>query len=287
VIRKVLLEAIELDSPKSPPTTWVNGVVNCLAAPDENVVRAAVATSQVLNQAKNKPQELAEPLLRLARDPARPEDLRIAALAALPSGSTPLDPELLSLLLNNLDSTRPVVTRGAAATVLAKSKLTDTQLIDVADHLKTSGPLETTKLLDAFEQCTNETVGAKLVESLRSSKSLTSLRPDTVQKLLAQFPPSVQESGKEVLASLQVDSAKQTAHLEELMNSLARATSGADKRSLTVRRLLVLPATRWATWVVMWGLTSPPSARLELNEICSNRSFIQAPVSYEVSNPTW
>jgi putative heme-binding domain-containing protein len=221
-IRKLLLESIDLAAPKAPPKAWVQGVGNCLANPDENLLRAAVAASRTLNQAKNKPIELSDPLLRLAQNPAYPEDLRVAALAALPPGSASLDPGLLTLLLGNLDPAKPVLIRSDAAGVLAKSKLTDDQLIDVADHLKTAGPLETTKLLEAFEQSTNEMVGLKLVESLQGCKSLASLRPDMLQKLLTQFSSSVQNRGKELLASLQVDTVKQSAHLEELMNSLGK-----------------------------------------------------------------
>jgi putative heme-binding domain-containing protein len=175
-----------------------------------------------LNQAKNKPIELSDPLLRLAQNPAHSADLRVAALAALPPGLASLDPGLLTLLLGYLDPAKPVVVRSAAAGVLAKSKLTDDQLIEVADHLKTAGPLETTKLLEAFEQSTDETVGLKLVESMQGCKSLASLRPDMLQKLLTHFSPSVQDRGKELLASLQVDTAKQSAHLEELMNSIGK-----------------------------------------------------------------
>lgn len=220
--RQLLLQAMAMASPKEPPSSWVQGTSACLADQDERVLRSAVATARMLAQAKAKPVELSAPLLRLARDQSRPADLRVEALAALPSGAVQLDPELLALLCASLPPSKAVLLRGAAADVLTKSKLTDDQLMLVADSVKTAGPLETTKLLEAFEQSTNETVGAKLITALQGSKSLANLRPDTLHKLLAHFPPSVQERGRELLASLQMDAAKQSAHLEELMASLGK-----------------------------------------------------------------
>ena len=221
-VKKVLLETIAESSPKEPPHSWVQGTSTCLAETDGQVLSAAVAAARSLNQGKSKPQELSAPLLHLARDSTQPDNLRLAALAAVPSGSTSMDADLLAMVLANLDPTKPVLTRGNAATILAKSKLTDDELLEVADRLKSAGPLEATKLLETFEQSTNEAVGLKLVESLHNSKALASLRPDALQKLLEQFPPSVQEQGRSLLASLNEDSTKQKAHLEDLLSSMGK-----------------------------------------------------------------
>jgi putative heme-binding domain-containing protein len=146
----------------------------------------------------------------------------LAALAAMSSSNGALGPDLLTLVFANLDPAKPVLTRGNAAAILAKSKLTDDELIGVAEHLKKVGPLEATKLLETFQQSTNELVGTKLVESLRDSKALTSLRPDVLQKLLEQFPSSVQEQGKELIVSLNADAAQQSAHIDQLLSSIGK-----------------------------------------------------------------
>jgi putative membrane-bound dehydrogenase-like protein len=221
-IRTLLLEALSLTSPKTPPKIWIKGVVSCLASSDEKLLLAAVSAARTLNQGKTKVSDFTDPLLQLAENASHSEDLRIAALAALPPGSASLDPSLLTMLLRNIDPAKPVLARGAAAGVIAKSKLSDDQLLAVADQVKNAGPLESTKLLEAFEQSTNAEVGLRLVESLQKSRSLASLRPDALQKLFAQYPAPVQEQGKELLASLQVDTSRQSAHLEELMNTLGK-----------------------------------------------------------------
>jgi putative heme-binding domain-containing protein len=181
-----------------------------------------VEAARALNSGKIKARELSAPLSRLANDGSRSAGLRIEALSALPSGEVTLDSESMELLRANLDPTAPVLIRGTAAGVLSKANLTDQQLVQLAEQLKTTGPLESSKLLDAFQQSTNELVGSKLVEGLQGRKSLASIRPDALEKLLAQYPASVQEHGKELLASMQVDTAKQSEHLTELMGSLSK-----------------------------------------------------------------
>jgi putative membrane-bound dehydrogenase-like protein len=218
--RELLLGVIALSAPNEAPASWSKGVKASLGQREEPLLREAIQAAKVLNESKTQHLDLAEPLLHLARDSSRPEELRLAALAALPANQQALDSDLVSLLLANVDPGKPVLVRGAAAGVLSKSKLTQDELVSLADRLGTASPLETTKLLETFEQSTNEVVGTKLMDALQGSKSLASLRPDALQKLLAQYPTPVQERGKALLATMQVDTAKQSAHLDELMQSL-------------------------------------------------------------------
>lgn len=220
--RRLLLQVISMAFLQEPPHSWVQGTMVSLSYENETTLKDAVSAARVLTSAKTKSPELSEPLLRLARNTSRPAELRIEALSALPSGETTLDSDSLDLLCGHLDPSTPVLTRGTAAGVLSKAKLNDQQLIQLAYRLKAIGPLETTKLLDAFEQSTNELVGIKLVEGLKACKSLASVRTDALQKMLARFPATVQEQGKELLASMQIDTAKQSAHLAELIDSLGK-----------------------------------------------------------------
>src|SRR5205823_13094744 len=66
----------------------------------------------------------------------------------------------------------------------------------------------------------NEAVGLKLVAALKESKSLSSLRTDLFKTLVAKYPEPVQQQGKELLTLLNVDTAKQSAHLDELLAEL-------------------------------------------------------------------
>ncbi|HTL54753.1 MAG TPA: PVC-type heme-binding CxxCH protein [Candidatus Limnocylindrales bacterium] len=220
--RKLLLQSIASTSLKNPPEAWVQTVSLSLVAQDESVLEPAVAAARVLSQSKTNLSSFSVALLGMGQTEAHPPALRLRALAALPTGLSSVTPELLHFLCANVDPEKPVSLRADAVTVLAKAKLTDEQLISLCDALKAAGPLEMTRLLGAFETSTNEKVGMKLLGALKESKGLSSLRPDLLQTLLAKYPDSVQQQGKELLALLQVDSEKQRAHLEELLGSLQK-----------------------------------------------------------------
>lgn len=220
--REILLRAIAMTSFQTPPQILVQGVSAGLGAVDEKLLPSAVAAARALSLTKAGAPELTGPLMKLARQATFPAELRLQALAALPAGAVAPDAELLTLLADNLDSAKPVLTRQMAAGVLAKAKLSDDQLMAVADRLKSAGPLETTKLVQAFEQSTNAAVGARLVQGLQACKSLASIRPDMLETLMARYPQTVQARGKPLLASLRADAATQSAHLADLMASLGQ-----------------------------------------------------------------
>jgi putative heme-binding domain-containing protein len=163
--------------------------------------------------------DFSESLLGIARDSTRSTDLRLEALAALPSGKK-VEPELFDFLCANLDAAKPVMTRSTAAYVLAKVKLGGDQLLALTDSIKTAGPLEVTKLLGAYDKASSEDLGLKLVAALQQSKGLSGVHPDMIKPRLTNFPVSVQQKGQELLAILNADAAKQKAHLEEVLASL-------------------------------------------------------------------
>ena len=122
----------------------------------------------------------------------------------------------------NIDPAKSVSTRETACSVLVRARLSDDQLVDVSKRLRTVSPLEATRLLEVFEQSTNAEIGTMLVSDLRAAKSRSSLRVDSLQRLLLHYPQPVQAQGKELIDSLQADLPKQRAHLEELMQSIAK-----------------------------------------------------------------
>ncbi len=138
----------------------------------------------------------------------------------MPGGLTKLEPMLFAFLRSHLDSEQPVAVRTSAAEVLAKAKLDAGQLVTLAETLKTVGPLEVNRLLDAFAQSTDEKVGQRLVAALKASSARSSLRVETLKPRLAKYSPAVQRQAEELYAVLDVDAAKQRARLEQMLSSL-------------------------------------------------------------------
>jgi putative membrane-bound dehydrogenase-like protein len=220
--RRLLLEVIGTSPLKEAPATWVQAVSRCLAGQDDPLLPQAVAAARALNQVKKTNPALNAPLVQLAQNTALPEDLRLQALAALSSEPRSLKPALFTLVLGGLDPAKPISSRSAATGVLSRSRLSSEQLMALTDRLRTAGPLEATRLVEVFEQSSDETVGNQLVDKLQDCKSISSLRPDALQKVLAHYSQAVQDRGKPLLVSIQADLPQQRAHLDELLQSLGK-----------------------------------------------------------------
>jgi putative membrane-bound dehydrogenase-like protein len=208
---------------KEIPAAWIAALANVIDErhPDTELIALAVAAVRALPIARDKAGDLPARLLRVAAEQKNPPELRLAALAAVPGGISNPEPKLLSFLLSSLDREQPVASRTTAADVLARAKLPLEQLLRLADALRAAGPVEVDRLLGAFEQSTDEALGLKVVETLAESLAFSSLRVDSLKAHLAKYGPAVQKRAEALYARLNVDAAKQKAHLEQLMTTLS------------------------------------------------------------------
>jgi putative heme-binding domain-containing protein len=264
-IRQTVLNAMVAANLKAVPAGWVQPVRMSLESKNTDLVQSAVAAARVLAQVKSNAPDFSRALLGIGRDEARTAELRLEALAALPGGVKSVEPGLLSFLCANLSPTQSVAVRSAAASVLAKAKLGDDQLLTLAETIKTTGPLEVTKLLEAFEQSKSEEVGLKLMAALRESKGLSGARPDAIKTLAAKYPVSVQEQSGKLLALLNVDEAKQKAHLDALLASLPKGDIRAGQAVFNSQRTACAAChkTGYVGGTVGPDLTSIGQARTE------------------------
>jgi putative heme-binding domain-containing protein len=217
--KRAVLQAMAAAALKQAPASWVPVVRVCLTDSESPVLSSAVAAARALSVGRTNAPNFSEALLKIARQEKHPTDLRLEALAAIP-GQRPLEPGLFSFVCANVDPSKPVPNRNAAASVLARARLTQEQFLVLADTVKTAGPLEMTKLLGAFEHSANGEVGLKLVAALKDAKGLSSLRPDLLKTVLAKYPASVHQQSQELIATLNVDAANQGAHINELLPQL-------------------------------------------------------------------
>ncbi len=200
------------------PGDWAPALATLLKSPDKAVAEQAVATARSISF-KGKTPKLTETLLELAKNDSAPAENRLNALSAM-RGQLTLDADLFQFLRDSLDPARSVNVRSAASGIITRVKLTDEQLLLLADTLKTAGPLEISKVLSAFEKSTNEALGLKIVATLKDSKSLKSVRGETIKQHLGKYSPAVQAKADELVATLNVDAAKQAARVDEILASL-------------------------------------------------------------------
>jgi len=228
--RLTALRAMAKTRAKELPSVWIAPLVRALAGRDVDATRHAVSVARAAPTSKETGADLHAALLRVARATSGPIELRLDALAAIHGGLTSVEPDLFDLLQASLEPSHPVSIRVAAAGVLEKARLDREQLRTVVGWLKSAGPLELPRLLPAFDNAGppegNEALGLEMIAALEQSKGRSSVRADILRPRLAKYPESVQKRGEALLASLNVDSAKQAQRLEELLVVL----KGGDTR---------------------------------------------------------
>ena len=215
---------------KDPPSdAWLDALAIGAGAQPDALAAEAIGAVRRIVPAKTKDAGLSTGLEKLARDAARPIELRLSALAAIPGGLRAVDEPLWFLLQKGLQDS--VAARAAAADAVSTATLTRGQLRELLADVEQAGPLEVDKLLAAYEKHPDETLGMALVATLKKSPSLTSLRIDLIKTRLAKFGPAVQKAAEELYTLINADIATQGQRLEEL---LPKMTGGDIRRGQQV-----------------------------------------------------
>ncbi|HLJ94510.1 MAG TPA: HEAT repeat domain-containing protein, partial [Gemmataceae bacterium] len=218
--RRIVLRAMAQSNLKEAPESWLAGLTQLLASSDMPLVQEAVSTTRALRMPKQRPEKLVAALLQIGNSTEAPVGLRLNALAALPDGLTHVDASLFHFLCAQLAAEQAAAARILAAEVLAQAKLTSEQLRALTESLKTVGPMEVNRLLDAFAQSADDSVGHCLLAALKESPARLAVRLEMLRPRLKQFTPSVRKEAEELFASGDADLAKQKARLEQLVAEL-------------------------------------------------------------------
>jgi putative membrane-bound dehydrogenase-like protein len=204
---------------KELPAVWVDALSRVAAGSNDELTREAVAVARAVPGTRDSSVELQSALLRVARDPARAQAVRLDALTARAQSAT-LDPDLFELVRTSLEPARPASLRAAAAAVVAKASLDRNQLLTLARSVEIAGPLELPSVLQAFDNSGDEEVGRAMIAALGRSKARSSLRAEALRPRLEKYPGSVKKAGETLLTSINVDADKEAARLETLLTTV-------------------------------------------------------------------
>jgi len=218
--RRIALRAMARAGLKETPPAWIASLTEVLDGADAGLVELAVAAARALPATKTPEPLFVEALFAIAERSQASAGARINALAAVPGALGEIAPALFDFLRGNLRPDQDVLLRSSAADVLARSKLTTAQLMTLAEAFQEAGPLEADRLLPAYKECSDESVGMALVAALKDSPALAGLRIDAIKTNLAKFPSAVQKKAEELYTIINVDVAKQREKLESLLASL-------------------------------------------------------------------
>ena len=229
--RRIALRAMARANLKEPPDAWVAEVIQVLGDKDNTLVGEAVAAVRAWRVPRQKAEKLFQRLISIGTNPDAPAQLRLSALAAVSSGLPKVESALFDFLRSHLTPDKPAAIRSLAVDVLARAQLNSEQLSILIQSLQTIGPMEVDRLLEAFAQSTDETVGTRLIAALNAAPVKAGLRVQMIKPRLAKYPASVQKQAEALYASLNVDAEMQRAKLEEMLASLKE---GDIRRGQTV-----------------------------------------------------
>jgi putative heme-binding domain-containing protein len=223
--RRTVLRAMAESGVKQLPPEWVPGLTRILGGDDAELVQQAISTARQWRNPKQKSQQLAVPLLAAANNSKLPASVRLSALAAVPAGQAELQPIQFDLVLAHLGADQPLAARSAAADALSRAKLNNEQKRSLISALKSIGPMELDRALEALTASPDDAIGKELIDALSAGSSKSGLRAEMLKPRLAKFSAAVREQAEKLYATLNVDAGKQQAHLEKLM----QASANGDK----------------------------------------------------------
>jgi putative membrane-bound dehydrogenase-like protein len=218
--RRIALQAIAASGLNEAPAAWVETLARVITGEDTTLLPDAIAAIKGLHVDREQAARIDKQMFDVASRSDLPPDVRLEAMSATHGRIGGLDADLFRFVRAQLAPNQPANRQLAAAEILGRSKLTSSQLDEVADAMRSAGPLEITQLLKAFAQTTDPTVGARLVASLQSATAAGALRADLLQASLSRFGPQIQQQAESLLARLNPDAGKQRARLDELMSTL-------------------------------------------------------------------
>src|SRR5262249_39660771 len=147
---------------REAPRPWLDALAKVTAGDDVELARGAVAAARALRWPKQRPTELVTALRALGANEKGPLEVRLAALAALPDGVRHGAPQLAAFLRKHVLADQPTATRSLAAEVLSRARLSRADLLALAEAVRSVGPMEIDRVVEAFSRSAEEEVGRTL-----------------------------------------------------------------------------------------------------------------------------
>ncbi|MEO5821734.1 MAG: dehydrogenase, partial [Vicinamibacteraceae bacterium] len=223
--RALVLSAMAQARLKTLPHSWVAPLTGLLTASEARMPERVLAVLRASPPEKADAPLIDAALLGAGRDADLPVALRLEALAAMSGGLPRVEPEVFTVLQKALAPSEPVALRMTAASIFGRARLDAAQLLALTAAIPAAGPMELPRLLPAFDQSVDPTIGAALLDALALANGRSNVSPELLRPRLAAYPESVRQRGEALLATWRSDAARQTKELDSLM---AGVRAGGD-----------------------------------------------------------
>jgi len=216
---EVVLDAIA-GAPKAWDERWRDLLDSSLRSPDFSLAQAALRAI-----ATHRQRGFSAALQDVGRDASRPAKLRLAALRLATGPNTALDAAAFDLLLDPLVRGGTPEARLQAAAALGAAKLSRAQLLQLADLMPATGPVELQQMLGAFERGPADAeMAARLLGQLKQSPGRFGVRPQTLQTAFMRSPPPAYENAAPLIAEIMGQNVAKDGRVTELET----LTAGGD-----------------------------------------------------------
>ncbi|MCL6502457.1 MAG: HEAT repeat domain-containing protein [Pirellulales bacterium] len=271
--RLTVVRAMRQSALPEVPLAWQRGMVELLASASDELRNEALATVQAWRLPATEASPLPKALLRMAGQASLDAMVRLRAMAAVPGGLAAVTPELMEFLIAQFEPDVPVEARVTAAEVFAQARLSGEQLCRLAAVLRTAGPLELPRLLEAFAQTADPEVGRELVAALMDSAGRSSLRPEALRQQLGRFGPALAKETDALIALVEAATAEQRAKLDELLAALS-GLSGDVRRGHAVFHASKAACAACHAIAYVGGRVGP--ALTQIGQVRSERDLLES-----------
>lgn len=213
-----LLQTMARFSGEQLPPRWVDEIGRQLVGANDPLVQVRALELTGLRSLT----ALTGSLRQVAEATNSPASLRMGALALLlKTEPTPSDAQF-TYLYRQLTAGADAPLRQQAATVLAQGKLTDAQLLRLAqDYLPKADAFMLPRLVPVFAGAHAASIGQALAHTLTNAPGLDGFSAENLKTLFAQYPPEVKPSADALLAKLTDVQAGRRQRLAELEGLIA------------------------------------------------------------------
>ena len=223
--RAFLLDVLERSPLKKFPDAW-NQVLGALLEGQSQGLRL-----RTLALVRTRGLAEFDPLLRrFAAAPAEAKTIRLGAVGALASRTTPLATNHFAFLCETFAG-KDYAARSAAAQLLGRSKLSEAQHVTLAEStVAAADGVTLLALIEAYRGGKSEAAGKAFVAALEANKSAAEVLSATqFGELLASYPEAVRASAKALLDTIALRQAERIKRLAEMESLLAGGDVGRGR----------------------------------------------------------
>ncbi|RIK81738.1 MAG: dehydrogenase [Planctomycetota bacterium] len=193
----------------------------------------AIAVLRSHKPGKHQAAQIRTLLLSVAENESVASAIRLAALDAL-GGSLGEPPAAAFAFLHGcVRQGEEPQTRASAVAVMARSKLSATQLRSLAPVLADLGPFEIAQLVPLYEQAADNESLTTAVGALEASPAAAQLSAAALRPFVEKLPASLRERGDKLLLRADANFAQQTGKLESLLAAF-KETPGDVQRGRAI-----------------------------------------------------